>query len=100
MTTGKTLFGTIKTIMAQSNYGFLESAEATDQYNSDVYCPGEYLKGKYAGQRVQFEVCINKKGQPQAVDLRLVDDDVWRAPPARSRPLAKNPRIDLKGIMS
>merc|ERR1712217_587818 len=75
LTTGVVHTGTVKYFFPDNNYGFLDCPEVKEKYGLDVYCPGEELKHKSVGTRVMFEVAVNQKGQPTAVDVRAIDDE-------------------------
>lgn len=79
LTTGEVKIGKVKAYFPQNNYGFIACPEAKQKYGLDVYCPGQYLQDKHTGQVVSFEIALNKRGQPQAVDVKPVDEDqAWK----------------------
>merc|ERR1712217_787558 len=70
LTTGEVKVGKVKAYFPNNNYGFIECAEAKQKYGADVYCPGQYIRENPIGTKVMFEISVNKKGQPQAVDVK------------------------------
>eukprot|EP00929_Paragymnodinium_shiwhaense_P081545 TRINITY_DN426_c0_g1_i1.p1 TRINITY_DN426_c0_g1~~TRINITY_DN426_c0_g1_i1.p1 ORF type:complete len:381 (+),score=144.36 TRINITY_DN426_c0_g1_i1:95-1237(+) len=67
--TGQHLTGTVKSFNPMNNYGFIECAEVKQMYGSDVFCGGPILSNFYPGSSVRFELGMNDKGQPQAMDV-------------------------------
>jgi len=80
--------GKVKSFNINNNYGFLDCQELKDKYGMDVYCPGEYLTKLQTGNMVIFDVAVNKKGQPQAVDVRLLE-----GAPQSDEPAAKAAKL-------
>merc|ERR1712137_101269 len=72
-TFGEPKIGKVKSYHSGNDYGFIDCPELKAEYGMDVYCPGEYLRDRKKGETVMFDVALNKKGQPQAVDVRAVD---------------------------
>merc|ERR1719215_2295125 len=100
VTTGAARIGTVKTFNTANNYGFLDCPELKEEFGMDVYCPGEYLKDKWKGQKVMFEVSINKRGQPQAVDVRVVDIETVPSEPVFKAPKLSWPTFETMQSLS
>lgn len=63
-----TFHGTVKYISIEKAYGFIECAEASEQYGSDVHADLQVLGGFCLGQKVGFQVRLGTiGGRPQAV---------------------------------
>merc|ERR1712232_525529 len=52
--------------------GFVHSDETLQLYGQDVFLNSEQAESLTVGQTVQFDVVLNKNGQPQAVNLTCV----------------------------
>jgi cold shock CspA family protein len=65
--TGKAFSGTVKSRSA--GYGFIECMEVRAEYNSDVYTHISELKSHQPGETVYFELALNTRGQPQALNV-------------------------------
>eukprot|EP00933_Yihiella_yeosuensis_P058274 TRINITY_DN5864_c0_g4_i1.p1 TRINITY_DN5864_c0_g4~~TRINITY_DN5864_c0_g4_i1.p1 ORF type:complete len:525 (-),score=145.75 TRINITY_DN5864_c0_g4_i1:226-1800(-) len=86
--TGKVVSGTIKSFNSQNNYGFIECEEVKSEYGRDTFVHGKEFSGAglNVGDTVQFEVAINAKGQPQAMNIEMIEsaaDAGGGEPPAK-----------------
>merc|ERR1712176_1500462 len=63
--------GIIKSFNSKNGFGFI-SCEALQQqgYTNDVYLHHNQVGGFQPGQTIMFTAYLNKKGQPQAMDLQ------------------------------
>ena len=63
--------GTIKKLITERGFGFIQTAEGTDLffYRSEVQ--GVEFSSLRAGQEVEFEMGQDSKGRPCAVSVRL-----------------------------
>merc|ERR1712217_335099 len=71
--TGKAYSGVIKSFNEINNYGFIDCEEVKNEYGFDVFVHGIQLSGQTVGETVYFELGINSKGQPQAVNVQFMD---------------------------
>merc|ERR1712087_626704 len=62
--------GSIKSYNADKGYGFIESAEAYNFYQRDVFLHKAVIGNLTVGQNVTFTVEMNEKGMPQARDIK------------------------------
>eukprot|EP00929_Paragymnodinium_shiwhaense_P081546 TRINITY_DN426_c0_g2_i1.p1 TRINITY_DN426_c0_g2~~TRINITY_DN426_c0_g2_i1.p1 ORF type:complete len:386 (+),score=126.04 TRINITY_DN426_c0_g2_i1:95-1252(+) len=67
--TGQYMTGTVKSWSPMNNYGFIECAEVKAMYGTDVFCGGDALSMFNSGTPVTFELGMNEKGQPQAMNV-------------------------------
>jgi len=71
-TTGEVYRGVVKS--TSQKFGFITSDDITNLYGCDCFCLGEQLFGHFnVGDTVEFEVGINEKGQPQALNISYPD---------------------------
>lgn len=65
------MFGTV--VWFSKGYGFIKP-DGTDSdifcHYSDVDCPG--FKMLYKGQKVSFMIGQNKRGQPKAIEVKVI----------------------------
>lgn len=66
---GRRYIGHIKSFVFKNNYGFIECPETFEEYGRDVYCSGENVAGFQEGDAIEFEVGMNSKNQPQAINV-------------------------------
>jgi cold shock CspA family protein len=59
--------GTIKSFNDKTNYGFIESEEASQ---GDIFLHGDMKKGFRQGHTVKFTCVLNKDGKAVAIDLK------------------------------
>lgn len=85
--TGRMASGVIKSFNQANNYGFIECEELKTEYGSDVFVHGKEFTGFGVGDKVRFEVGINSKGQPQGLQLELLEA-------ASEEPAAKRQKTD------
>eukprot|EP00931_Biecheleriopsis_adriatica_P108009 TRINITY_DN8233_c0_g1_i1.p1 TRINITY_DN8233_c0_g1~~TRINITY_DN8233_c0_g1_i1.p1 ORF type:complete len:555 (-),score=92.02 TRINITY_DN8233_c0_g1_i1:191-1855(-) len=64
----ETKFGTIKDI--GKNHAFIDCPPVKAKTGMDTFCPAKYLVGATVGDRIEFELTFNDKGQPQARNAR------------------------------
>lgn len=70
--TGEVFVGVVKS--CSQKFGFITCDEITQAYGCDCFCLGEQLFGHFnQGDMVEFEVGINDKGQPQAINISYPD---------------------------
>merc|ERR1719454_1240578 len=75
--------GSVKYISEEKGYGFIECAEALEQYGSDVHADLQALQGLCLGQQVSFQVRLGQiGGRPQAVSITA------EGPPPEVTPLS------------
>jgi len=89
--TGQTYVGTLKSFNEVNNYGFISCDEVKAKHGNDTFVHGRSLANLNAeiGTRLEFELGISTRGQPQAMDVRL------EGQPAPSKePAAKKPRTE------
>jgi len=69
--TGRQCFGTLKSFNAANNYGFIECEEVSAEYGGDCFAHGRAFVDENieVGQAVLFELAINAKGKPQALNV-------------------------------
>lgn len=86
--TGQIFTGLVKSFNVATNYGFLECQEVKDLYGFDVFLHGNSVVHPIeVGDAVNFELAINKRGQPQANNCVKVGAE------GLGEPAAKKPRI-------
>eukprot|EP00746_Dinoflagellata_sp_MGD_P009073 gnl/MRDRNA2_/MRDRNA2_118310_c0_seq1.p2 gnl/MRDRNA2_/MRDRNA2_118310_c0~~gnl/MRDRNA2_/MRDRNA2_118310_c0_seq1.p2 ORF type:complete len:261 (-),score=57.04 gnl/MRDRNA2_/MRDRNA2_118310_c0_seq1:36-818(-) len=61
--------GTVKSFNHKTFYGFIQCDDLMDTYGSDVFCMGDEIGHMDFGQVVTFELKINDKGKPQAMNV-------------------------------
>mmetsp|Transcript_88268 Transcript_88268/g.175414 ORF Transcript_88268/g.175414 Transcript_88268/m.175414 type:complete len:662 (+) Transcript_88268:70-2055(+) len=61
--------GVVKKIDGDRGFGFLACQQILTMYGSDVFASQKQLDGLEIGDRVSFYIKVNKKGQPQAIDV-------------------------------
>lgn len=81
--TGETFVGIIKSFNEKTNYGFIACDEVKAKYGGDCFCNGRHLEGHAVGEMIEFDVGVNKGGQPQVLSMRPLSED----------PAAKRPRL-------
>merc|ERR550537_1938559 len=67
---GQRYTGVIKSINTVGNYAFIGCDALKGQYDKDVWCRGDLITGRNIGETVSFELGLNLKGQPQAMNLQ------------------------------
>merc|ERR1719487_3051973 len=67
---GQRFTGVIKTFNTVGNYAFIQCDALKGQYDKDVWCRGDLITGRSIGETVSFELGLNLKGQPQAMNLQ------------------------------
>jgi len=89
--TGRFCSGQIKSFTQAKNYGFVECEELKQEYGCDVFMHGkEFVERQLqVGDYVSFEVGMNSRGKPQALDICKEGTVVTEEPPP-----AKRPRIE------
>ncbi len=63
--------GTIKKLIADRGFGFIQTAEATDLFFHRSEVQGVEFGGLIEGQEVEFEKGQGRDGRPCAVSVRL-----------------------------
>eukprot|EP00397_Hematodinium_sp_SG-2012_P010449 GEMP01010564.1.p1 GENE.GEMP01010564.1~~GEMP01010564.1.p1 ORF type:complete len:974 (-),score=249.98 GEMP01010564.1:201-3122(-) len=60
--------GVIKSFCEENGYGFIACPSLMDKYGRDVFVNFKQIPNelRHVGQRVSFEVTVNRRGQPQA----------------------------------
>lgn len=71
--TGQAYTGVIRSFNEANRYGFIECEEVKAEYGFDAFLHGKELCGQAVGDTVYFEVGVNSKGQPQALNVQSVD---------------------------
>lgn len=72
-TTGETFTGLVKSFNPNGHYGFVECKEVEEQYKQNVFIHQNNLaEPVQAGDTVEFELAISRKGQPQGQNVRKV----------------------------
>mmetsp|Transcript_10779 Transcript_10779/g.28826 ORF Transcript_10779/g.28826 Transcript_10779/m.28826 type:complete len:446 (+) Transcript_10779:74-1411(+) len=66
--TGESYFGIIESSGAK--FGFIKCRPVEAKYGTDVFATSTSLQGFNIGDKVDFEVGVNEKGQPQALNVR------------------------------
>jgi len=95
--TGEAFTGTIKSFNEAYNYGFIDCTEVKEAYGNDVFLHGKELSGQSIGDTVYFELGVNTKGQPQAMNVLSLDaagNPVAALEGKVSQPAAKKPRLN------
>jgi len=71
--TGKVYMGALKYFSEANNYGFIDCEEVKIEHGNDTFVHGRSLQNLDAtiGTRLEFELGISAKGQPQAMNVRL-----------------------------
>mmetsp|Transcript_44417 Transcript_44417/g.96547 ORF Transcript_44417/g.96547 Transcript_44417/m.96547 type:complete len:740 (+) Transcript_44417:198-2417(+) len=71
--------GFVKLIDLDKGFGFIRCPEVYELYGSDIFLADKQLKGLTVGTAVSFSVRVNKRGQPQAVDVTqdAEDESTW-----------------------
>merc|ERR1712039_848585 len=67
--TGQSYVGTIKSMNQERNFGFITCPELQYQHTNDVFFLPHLAGGKGVGDQVIFELALNDKGQPQAMNI-------------------------------
>jgi len=67
---GQRFAGVIKTFNTVGNYAFIQCDALKGQYDKDVWCRGDLITGRSIGETVEFELGLNLKGQPQAMNIQ------------------------------
>jgi len=62
-------YGTVKAILPEKGFGFVTCDESHANYGADVYLHSTQLMGLEQGMQIVFQVKVNAKGKPQAVDV-------------------------------
>eukprot|EP00927_Polykrikos_kofoidii_P071327 TRINITY_DN67602_c0_g1_i1.p1 TRINITY_DN67602_c0_g1~~TRINITY_DN67602_c0_g1_i1.p1 ORF type:complete len:507 (-),score=77.44 TRINITY_DN67602_c0_g1_i1:68-1504(-) len=85
--TGRMMTGRLKSFSEGNGYGFIDCAEVRAEYGNDVFVAAREINGCTVGNTVVFEVALNTKGQPQAIDVRKagVDGGGFEPPAKRQR---------------
>lgn len=65
--------GTVKAILPEKGFGFVSCDESHARYGADVYLHSTQLANVEQGMQISFQVKVNAKGQPQAVDVCPAD---------------------------
>jgi len=76
--------GQVKSFDVGKGFGFIRSPAVFDLYNSDVFVHKNEICDFGVGDHVLFEVGLNKRGQPQATELRRAPPDFLPAEGAGS----------------
>jgi len=84
--TGESFIGLVKSFNEKTNYGFIACDEVTAKYGGDCFANGRHLQGLSVGDIIEFDVGVNKQGQPQAVAIRSAGG-------ACEDPAAKRPKL-------
>ncbi|GAH29847.1 unnamed protein product [marine sediment metagenome] len=63
--------GTIRRLVADRGFGFMQSAEGTDLFFHRSELQGVQFATLREGQEVEFEMGRGRDGRPQAVRVRL-----------------------------
>lgn len=66
-------FGVVKAILPEKGFGFVQCDESYAHYGADVYLHSTQIEGLEQGTQICFQVKLNAKGKPQAVDVSLSD---------------------------
>eukprot|EP00930_Biecheleria_cincta_P033448 TRINITY_DN2317_c0_g1_i1.p1 TRINITY_DN2317_c0_g1~~TRINITY_DN2317_c0_g1_i1.p1 ORF type:complete len:668 (-),score=144.59 TRINITY_DN2317_c0_g1_i1:8-2011(-) len=90
--TGRFCSGQIKSFNQAKNYGFVECEEMMQEYGCDVFMHGKEFveRNLQVGDYVSFEVGMNSRGQPQALDICKEGTVVTQEPPA------KRPKVEVQ----
>jgi len=65
--------GVIKIFNSKNGFGFIESAGLKEAgYPNDVFLHRNQVGDCQVGQQVMFTAYLNKKGQPQSMDLQIL----------------------------
>merc|ERR1711862_521258 len=88
--TGMQFVGLIKTFNPEKKVGFIDCAETKAQFGCDVFVVGTALNRCSVGDQVIFELGLNDKGQPQAMNVVATGESM--ALPAMEPP-AKRQRV-------
>eukprot|EP00928_Gymnodinium_smaydae_P009920 TRINITY_DN1371_c0_g1_i1.p1 TRINITY_DN1371_c0_g1~~TRINITY_DN1371_c0_g1_i1.p1 ORF type:complete len:569 (+),score=110.55 TRINITY_DN1371_c0_g1_i1:56-1762(+) len=73
--TGRVCQGTLKSFNHINNYGFLACEELQQEYGCDVFVHGAEAADLPLGIAVSFDLALNSKGKPQALNLRPVGSE-------------------------
>jgi len=68
---GQRYTGTIKSFVLEKGFGFIECPELFQVYGRDTWLHNAQLQGFQLGDTVEFEMALNKQGNPQALALTL-----------------------------
>merc|ERR1719221_2494448 len=66
--TGQYYLGHIKSLNLDKNFGFITCPELQSQHKNDIFFLPHLAAGKGHGDKVLFELAMNDKGQPQAMN--------------------------------
>lgn len=61
--------GTVKSFMAEKNFGFIDCAELKQAFGRDTWVHGKQVGSFSVGDSVTFSMTLNQQGHPQAIDL-------------------------------
>jgi len=75
--------GTIRQIIDRG-FGFIKTEDGKDLFFHRSEIEGIEFSRLQAGQGVEYEISQDKKGRPQAVKVRLVDNQVTEPPSSQS----------------
>lgn len=97
--TGRFCSGQIKSFIEAKNYGFVECEELKQEYGCDVFMHGKEFveRNLQVGDYVSFEVGLNSRGKPQALDICKEGTVVTEEPPPAKRPRIE-PQIEDKPL--
>jgi cold shock CspA family protein len=93
--TDREMTGRIKSYVEKNNYGFIESEECKEEFGSDVFVHGMELTGFQVGDEIIFDLALNTKGQPQALNVRPADGP----PKAKKQKTADAPAEEEDGFL-
>lgn len=98
--TGRYFTGYLKSFKEASGWGFISADEVRAQYGTDAFVLNSQLRNtrKYIGEWVQFEVGINDRGQPQAMNVHSMEGMEGMEGANAQAPDAK--RLRLEGPMT
>lgn len=83
--TGETHAGKLVRFNEPGNFGFINSPELESRFRSDVLCLGK-SPNLGIGDDVMFELVISTKGEPQAINLRRLQESLDFVEPSLKRP--------------
>mmetsp|Transcript_55240 Transcript_55240/g.131686 ORF Transcript_55240/g.131686 Transcript_55240/m.131686 type:complete len:271 (-) Transcript_55240:113-925(-) len=69
---GARYVGYIKSFSSRAGYGFISCEETSAMFGRDVFIHKAQLKNHRVNSQVSFEIALNRKGHPQAKDVRSV----------------------------
>merc|ERR1711920_867019 len=92
--TGKVHVGVLKSFNEMNNYGFISCDEVHAEHGSDTFVHGKMLQHLSCapGTRLEFDLGISAKGQPQAMNIRF-EGQPCPEPSHEDEPEAKKARI-------